>query len=64
MTGLRVAFRTLARERGFSAVAVLTLALGIALSCAVMAVANAYLLKSLPFPASSRLYNILYAPPG
>lgn len=60
---LRIAIRTLLRARGFTAAAVVTLALGIALNASVLAVVNAYLLKSLPYPEATRLYSIRYAPP-
>jgi len=29
-----------------------------------MAVVNAYLIRSLPYPAADRLYHVIYAPPG
>jgi len=28
------------------------------------ALVNAYLVRSLPYPAASRLYHVRYAPPG
>jgi putative ABC transport system permease protein len=63
-TDFHLALRTLAKARGFTGVVVVTLALGIALNVTVLAVANAYLIRSLPYPGASRLYNIVYAPPG
>ncbi len=63
-TDFRLAVRTLAKARGFTIVAIVTLALGIALNTSVLAVVNAYLLKTLPYPGAGRLYNIVYAPPG
>ncbi|MBI4473204.1 MAG: ABC transporter permease, partial [Acidobacteria bacterium] len=41
-----------------------TLALGIAFQTAILAVANAYLLKTLPFTGANRLHNIIYSRPG
>src|ERR1041385_5215515 len=52
---LRVAFRSLRRMPGFAATAVLTLALGIGLSVAVFTVAEALLLRRLPFREQDRL---------
>src|SRR5688572_24719715 len=61
---LRHAARLLRRAPAFSLVAVLSLGLGFALSITTMAVLNAYFLRSLPYPAAERLYNVAYARPG
>ena len=61
---LRITVRTLAKARGFTVAATVTLALGIALATSVMAVVNAYLVRSLPYPAADRLYRVTYARPG
>jgi predicted permease len=57
---VKYAVRTLARNRGFTIVAVLTLALGIGANTALFSVANGVLLNPLPFPAPDQLVA-LYA---
>lgn len=47
---LRHMFRVLIRARSYSVAAVLTMAIGLAATTAVVAVANAVLLKPLPYP--------------
>src|SRR5687767_5936212 len=61
---LRITARTLAKARGFTAAAVITLALGIGLAVAALAVVNAYLVRSLPYPAAERLHRVEYSRPG
>jgi putative ABC transport system permease protein len=61
---LRIAIRTLIKTRGFTVVAISTLALGMTLCAAVLLVLNAYLFKSLPYPAAQRLYAVRYGVPG
>src|SRR5262245_56448302 len=52
---VRFGARSLARDRTFSAVAVLTLALGIGANSAIFSVVNAVLLRPLPYPDADRL---------
>lgn len=55
MSHLRFAFRRLARARGFTVIAVLTLALGIGASTAIFSIVNGVLLQPLPFPEQGQL---------
>jgi putative ABC transport system permease protein len=52
---IRYGARVLARRKGFTAVAVLTLALGIGANTAIFSVVNQLLLRPLPFPDAERL---------
>ncbi len=52
---LRYGSRTLAKNPAFTAVAVVTLALGIGANTTIFSVINATLLKPLPFPNRDRL---------
>ncbi|HTP68841.1 MAG TPA: ABC transporter permease [Dongiaceae bacterium] len=52
---LRYTIRTLRRDRGFAAVAILILALGIGANIAVFSMVNTLLLRPLPFPHAEQL---------
>jgi putative ABC transport system permease protein len=58
MNDLKFAFRQLLKNPGFTAVAVLTLALGIGATTAIFSVVYAVVLRPLPFPESERLVAI------
>ena len=55
MQDVLYAFRTLSRNRAFSLVVVLTLALGIGANTAIFTIVNGVLLKPLPYPEPDRL---------
>src|SRR5262249_13851977 len=55
---LRYALTVIAKERWYSAVAVIALSLGIGLNATVFTLVNAVLIRGLPFKDSGRLYTI------
>ena len=59
---LRFAVRLLVKERWFSAVAIVALALGIGLNATVFTLVNAVLIRGLPFKDSQDLYMLSWQP--
>jgi len=59
---VRYGFRTLLRSPGFTAVAVIAIALGIGANTAVFTIVNSVLLRPLPFPEPERLFALSAVP--
>jgi putative ABC transport system permease protein len=63
MRDVRHAIRSLARSRGFSIAAILTLAIGIGAATAIYSVVDTILFRPLPFEGGDRLVRLIeYAP--
>ncbi|MFT3828546.1 MAG: ABC transporter permease [Opitutaceae bacterium] len=63
LSDLRLALRTLAKSPGFTAIAVLTLALGVGLSTSAFSLTNVLLFRTLPYPGSERLVRVFRTTP-
>jgi predicted permease len=61
---IRFGLRMLAKNPGFTAVAVLTVALGIGSNTAIFTVVNSVLLQPLPYPHPEQLFLIQLGTPG
>jgi len=61
---VRFGLRMICASPGFTAAAILMLALGIGATTAIFSFVDAVLLKPLPFPDSERIVNVWEKPPG
>ena len=63
MIDLNYAFRLLRKSPGFSALAIFSLALGIAANVVIFSIVNGLLLKPLAFPTPENLYSLVEVEP-
>jgi putative ABC transport system permease protein len=61
---MRYAVRLLLKNRGFTAVVVISLALGIGANTLMFSIVHAMLFRSLPYPDSDRLVFVWFTPPS
>ncbi len=61
---LKYGLRMLAKNPGFAAVAVITLALGIGVNTAIFSVVNAVVFRPLPYPDAARLVTVWETEPS
>jgi len=64
LADFRFSLRLLRRNPGFSAAAIVVLALGIGANTAIFSVVNAVLLRPLPFDDPSRIMQVWHVPPA
>jgi len=64
IANIRHALRSLAKSPGFTATAILTLALCLGANLAIFSVVDAILVRSLPFPEPDRIVAVFNGYPG